>query len=137
MYQLLLFVTDSLFTNITSNPNQSYLIKMLTLLLIYFKCTLLDKFSANSGNHGLIITLLRNLAINGSSYQEACYKVFIHDKESVLQALDIMIVNVTKLTPPVTEWIFAVPLMHLLSELCQPFGVLQSISWDFSKSVHL
>ena len=137
MYQLLLSVTKSLFINITGDPNQSYLIKVLILLLIYFKCTLLDRFSADISNRDLIITLIRNLAIDDSTYREACNRLCIHDKESVLQILDIMIVNTTKFEPPITEWIFAVPLMHLLSEQCEPFEVLQSISWNFSKSANL
>ena len=137
MYQLLLTVTQSLCSSITSDPNQAYLIKALIILLIFLKCTLLNRFSADIHNRYLIITLLRNLAIDGSTYREACNRLFIHDKESILQVLNIMIVNVTQFMPPVTEWIFAVPLMHLLSEQCEPFEVLQSISWDFSKSARL
>ena len=104
--------------------------------MLYLKCTLLDRFSADIGNCDLIISLLRNLVIDHSTYQ-ACNRLFNHDKESVLEILDIVILNATKFTPPVTEWIFAVPLMHLLSEQYQPFRDLQSISWDFRKPVHL
>ena len=138
MYQQLLAATKSLHSSITEDPKQPCLIRVLTLLMMYFKCMLLDKFSANGSNRDFIVTLFRSLTIEYSSYQEACDKLFIHYKKSVLDILDIMIGNaITTFEQPITEWIFAVPLIHLLSEQCKPFEVLHSISWDFSKSAHL
>ena len=138
MYQLLLTVTKSLLISIREDPKQPCLIKVLTLLMIYFKCILLEKFSADSSNCDFIATLFRNLAIDHSSYQEAYDKLLFQYKKSVLQILDIMIVNAaTKLEQPVMEWVFAVPLIHLLTEQYKPFEVLHSLSWDFNKSAHL
>ena len=138
MYQLLLVVAKSLHTSITEDPKQPSLITVLTLLMIYYKCMLLEKFSAGGGNHDIIVTLFQSLTIDYSSYQEACDKLLIHYKKSVLQILDIMIFNaITKFKQPIAEWIFAVPLIHFLSEQCKPFEVLHTISWDFNKSAHL
>ena len=138
MYRLLLTATESLHISITEDPKQPCLIKVLTLLMIYFKCILLDKFSSDSSNHDFIATLFRNLAIDHSSYQEAYDKLLFKYKKSVLQILDIMIVNATtKFEQPVMEWVFAVPLIHLLTEQYNPSEGLQSLSWDFNKSAHL
>ena len=137
MYQLLLTTAKSLHSSITEDPNQPCLIRVLTLLMMYFKCMLLGKFSADGSNRNFIVTLFRSLTIDHSSYQEACNKLFIYYQKSVLDILHIMIGNaITKFKQPITEWIFAVPLIHLLSEQCKPFEALHSISWDFSKSAH-
>ena len=134
MYQLLLTATKSLHTAIKDDPHQSYLIKVLTLLMIYFKCTLLNEFSSDISNRDFIVTLLQNLTINHSSYGEACNKLLFYYKDSVLQILDIVIENAIRFTPLITEWIFAVPLIHLLSEKCKPFEVLPAIHWDVNKA---
>ena len=138
MYQLLLTATKSLHISITEDSKQPCLIKVLTLLIIYFKCILLDKFSSDGSNRDFIATLFRNLAIDHLSYQEAYDKLLFQYKKSVLQILDIMIVNATtKFEQPVMEWVFALPLIHLLTEQYKPSEVLQSLSWDFNKSAHL
>ena len=134
MYQLLVNVTSTLCVNITSNSNQSYLIKVLVLLIIYFNCGLLDRFSSDINNQQFVVTLLQNLSIDSLTYQEAYDNILVYYKQHVLQLLDTLLVNTNKF---VSEWIFVVPIIHLLSEQYKPFDVLQSISWDFSKSVYL
>ena len=138
MYQLLLTATKSLHSSITEDPKQPCLIRVLTLLIMYFKRMLLDKFSADSRNRDFIVTLFRSLTIDHSSYQKACDKILNHYQKYVLQILDIMIGNaITKFEQPIAEWIFAVPLIHFLSNQSEPCGVLHSIPWDFSKLNHL
>ena len=137
MYQLLLTVTKSLHISITKDPKQSCLIKVFTLLMMYFKCMLLDKFSADNSNRDFIVTLFRSLTIDHSSYQKSCDQILNHYQKSVLQILDTMIGNaITKFKQPIAEWIFAVPLIHFLSNQSKPFGVLHLIPWDFSELTH-
>ena len=127
MYDSLLDVTRSLVTErINVNPNATCFIEVLILLMIYYKCSLLTRFCSDKSNQYWLRNLLGHLVIDESYFQEGNQKFLLNYKKSVV---DILTIAIDKCSPHISEWIFAVPLMHFITEQCQPYEELESIIW--------
>ena len=115
-------------------PKSCFLVNDLVLLMIFYKCEMLSKFSSDTANHYTIRSLLQNLAIkNESSCQIVSSAFLTHYEESFGVILDILIDNAVKFNPPITEWIFAVPLLHFVTKRCVPHQQLKGISLNDSE----
>ena len=115
-----------------NHPRFCGLVKVLVLLIIFFKCELLNKFSSNKLNRYNISHLLQNLAVKDqSSYQLIVANFLNHYLKSIEEILDKLIGNAVKFNPPIIEWIFAVPLLHFVLNKCTPFEQLEGTSWEY------
>ena len=134
MYELLTSVATSLVKTMIAYPTSSYLVKVLVLLMIFYKCEMLDGFSTNKSNRATISYLLRYLAIKDDQVVKANF--FIHYHVSFEKILNMLIPNAAlKFNPPIIEWIFAVPLLHLTVKKCKPFDQLEGLSWELNESI--
>ena len=131
MYQCLRIVTQSLVTMITAWPDYSVFIRILILLMIYHKCKMLYDFCKDVANRALLSSMLQNLAVDKSSYEEAREKIFSTHHKSIEAILQILFSTASQRRIPIKEWIFAVPLIHFLTNQCHPFEELQSINREF------
>ena len=131
MYSIVQDVTTSL-TNEVVACSDIYLLKVLVLLMIIFKCNQLFSFTLDVKNRVLIQHLLRKLAIkDDKSCQVVNTKLFATYETALEKTLNTFITNaVSKFVPPITEWIFAVPLLHFMKRKCAPFEQLDMTSWD-------
>ena len=133
MYQCLRIVTQSLVTMITAWPDYSVFIRILILLMIYYKCKMLSDFCNDGANQALLSSMLQNLVVDKPSYEEAHEKIFSTHHQSIEAILKILFRTAAQYWAPLKEWIFAVPLIHLLTKQCHPFEELQSDSWDLDQ----
>ena len=137
MYQILTFFATSLHKTMTDNPRAYFLVKILALLLIFYKCRLLDSFcSRNLKVHRLTICgILQNLAVKDvSTFKIVESEFFINYQKSIGEVLDKLITNAVKCSPPIAEWIFAVPMLHFMTKKCKPFEQLVGLSWNYADS---
>lgn len=132
MYKFLTSMVSSLVETIFAHPSSCFLVKILVLLMIFYKCEMLTSFSSSKTQWSTLCSLLRNLAIEDeSSCQILSADFVIHYAKSIGEILEILIGNAVKLNPPITEWIFAVPLLHFVTKYCKPYEQLEGISWDY------
>ena len=132
MYEFLTSSASSLVKTMASHPRFSGLVKVLVLLMLFYKCEMLDKFSSSKLNHYNLRNLLQNLAVRDeSTYQLISTKFLDHYHKSVKEMLDKLIGNAVKFKPPIAEWIFAVPLLHFVLKKCKPFEQLEGTSMDY------
>lgn len=124
----LIMATHSLANNIKNQPKKSYLDNILCLLVIYVKMDMLHDFCRKSEHTNLISILLRNLAIDSSSVLETKVKSF-HTSygQLFLQSLLNFINDIINFHPSLTEWIFAIPIIHLLMG---KHNRLNNIEWN-------
>ena len=135
MYEFLTSRATSLVTTMANYPRFCGLVKVLVLLIIFYKCELLNKFSSVKQNRFNIVKLLQNLAVKDQpSYQLISTNFLSHYHKSVEDILKILIGNAVKFSPPIIEWIFAVPLLHFVHKKCRPFEQLEGTSIDFDDS---
>lgn len=135
MYEFLTSSATSLVTAMATYPRFCGLVKVLVLLVIFYKCELLNKFSCVKQNRFNIVKLLQNLAVKDQpSYQLISTNFLSHYHKSVEDVLKILIGNAVKFSPPIIEWIFAVPLLHFVQKKCRPFEQLEGTSIDFDDS---
>ena len=132
MYKFLTSVAESLVKKIiAANSDSCFFIKNLVLLLIIYKCEMLADFSSDKTNHSTMQSLLKNLAIKDkSSCQILSADFVIHYTNLIVKILDTLIGNAIKFSPPITEWIFAVPLLHFVMKECEPYRQLKGVSLD-------
>ena len=122
----LLLATHSLTDNIKNQPNNSYLKNVLCLIIIHFKLDMLHDFCCKSEHATLIKILLQNFTVDSSSLNaevktfQNCYG------ESFLQSL-LKFINSIICSHSMTEWIFAIPMVHLLMG---QHNCLNSVGWD-------
>jgi len=129
----LILATYSLTDNISKQPSRSYVKNILCLLIIYFKLKMLQNFFNKSEHAKLTSILLQNLAINSLSVFETEIKIFQNVYQKMfLQSLLGFINKAINFHPLLTEWIFAIPIVHLLTE---QHDSLNSVEWheDHSK----
>jgi len=126
-------MAGNLVKTISSYPDCSFVVKVLVLLIIIFKCSKLRRFSLSEANYPILKSLFRNLAIKDNLSYQSISTLITNYQKSIMEILDILTINVTKFKPPITEWIFAVPLLHFAMKKCKPFGHLEKMSWDFDK----
>ena len=124
----LILATHSLANNIKNQHTKSYLENILCLLVIYFKTDMLRDFCRKSEHANLISILLRNLAIDSSSVLETKVNSFhINYGQLFLQSLLNFINDIINFHPSLTEWIFAIPIIHLLMG---KHNRLNSVEWN-------
>lgn len=127
MEKFLASTASSLAETTTTYPGSSYLVKVLVLLIISYECNMLSAFCVNKANHTTIGTLLQNLAIKDKQFISS--NLLIHYQKPIGEILNILIGKVTYFSPSMTEWIFAVPLLHFVTRKCVPFQQLQKMKW--------
>ena len=128
----LILNTYSLANNIKSQPSKSYLRNILCLLVIYCKINMLQDFCQKAENATIISILLRNLAVDSSSvletevknFQINCGQLFLR---SILNFINVIINS----HPSLTEWIFAIPMIHLLMG---QHNNLNTVGWNENPS---
>ena len=118
------------------NLSKNFILQnILTLLIILYKLCYLVDFCNESSNKQLMGSLLQNMIIDEALF-ESSVKPLLNFFDNVLSNSILIIVKgaITFLLP---QWIFAIPLVHLLEKQCKPFDVLRSIEWDHvGTSIH-
>ena len=123
----LILATHSLTDNIQNKPTKSYFKNILCLLTIYSKLNMLQDFCRKAENASNIGILLRNLAISSSSVLEAEVKSFWNGYGESFQQLLVKFINeIINFRPTMIEWIFAIPLVHLLM---RKHNDLSNVGW--------
>ena len=134
MYDFLTSGAVLLVDTIIANPSICFLVKILVLLMIFYKCDMLHRFSSNATNRAVLSSLFRNLAIKDDlSCQVVSSNFVISYQKSISEVLDMLIGNAVNLTPPITEWIFSVPLLHFVMKNCAPNEQAEEITWDSTR----
>ena len=125
----LFLVTKNLVENIEKSPNKSFLQNILSVLIIYFKMQMLTGFCNNNKNLNYLKHFLRNIAIDFSStYHTVLQVLWKEDKELLLTTVTIIANSAASFN--LTEWIFAIPILHLLNGQCSPSQSLDTVDWD-------
>ena len=125
MYLSLRNVSESFVDRIKKQPGSSHFIEVLIVLLTYYKCSILEKFCSDYKNKSLLRFLLRKLAVD-ESYSEMSNQTFLcHYEKSIGEILKMLVYK-----SHVSEWIFAVPLLHLVTKQCEPYARLKGIDWN-------
>ena len=133
MYEFLTSMAASLVKTMLTHTSSCFLAKILVLLMIFYKCEMLTRFSSSKTHCYTISNLLQNLAIKDElSCQIVSADFVIHYAKSIGEILDTLIGNAIKFNPSITEWIFAVPLLHFVMKNCKPYEQLEGISWDYN-----
>ena len=129
MESWLILATHSLANNIQSHkPTESYLQNILCLLVIYFKTNMLQDFCQKAEHNAVIEILLRNLAVNSSSVLETMVKDLpINARQLFLKSLLSFVNSIINSHSILTEWIFAIPIIHLLMG---QHNSLNSVEWN-------
>lgn len=123
----LILATNSLTDNIQNQPTKSYFKNILCLLTIYFKLNMLDDFCRKAEHTTHIGILLRNLTVDSSSVLKAEVKSFWNNYGQTFQELLVNFINkVIHFHPTMIEWIFAVPLVHMLM---RKHNNLNNVEW--------
>lgn len=124
--------TQLLNDNIRNQPAKSFLKNILCIVMIYFKIDMLKDFCHNSKYTAIIGSFLRNLAVDASSvFKSETQKFWNYYGHQFLQALVNFINNIINFHPSLTEWIFAIPMVHILmGQHC----TLNSIGWNENPS---
>ena len=124
----LIRTTHSLASNIKSQSAKCYLQNILCLLVIYFKAKMLHNFCQKVEQATVIRTLLRNLAVHSPFLLETVVKSFqLNNGQLLLQSLLTCVNVVINSHPSLTEWIFAIPMIHLLMG---KHNSLNSVEWN-------
>ena len=111
-------------------PKNATMQNVLCLLIIYNNLGFLVDFCSKRDNKPHMSHLLRNVIIDDALFENSvkplwqCYATALPD--SILT----IVTEAIKFASPLPEWIFAIPLIHLLKEHCKPFDVLHCIEWD-------
>ena len=135
MYEFLTSMAASLVKTILAHSSDCFLAKILVLLMIFYQCEMLTRFSSSKAHWSILCSFLRNLAIQDEpSCQILSADFVIHYAKSIGDILNKLIGNAIKFSPPITEWIFAVPLLHFVMKNCKPYEQLEGISWDYNDS---
>lgn len=128
MESWLIMATNSLTVNINNQLTKCYIKNILCLLIIFCKLNMLNEL-CKLQETGI---LLQNLAVSSSSVLETEVKVFqlTYGKwflESIVKYINVII----NFQPSLTEWIFAVPIVHYLMG---QNSKLNSVEWDTDPS---
>ena len=120
----LLLAANSLTDNIKNQPNKSYFKNFLCLIIIFFKLDMLHDFCCKST---FISILLRNIAVVSSSVLDTEVETFKnHYGDLFLQSLLKFINKIICSHPSVNEWVFAIPIVHLLRQ----HNSLNRVEWN-------
>ena len=76
-----------------------------------------------------------NLAVKDEcSFKIICSDFFVNYEVSIGVIMDTLITNAVKCSPPIAEWIFAVPMLHFMTKKCKPYEQLRGLSWNYADS---
>ena len=133
MYEFLTSTAALLVKTIFDHPGYSFLVKSLVLLIIFYKCEMITKFLSGKNISSILGVFLKSLAIKDKSTCQVISNNFVvHYTKSIEEIIGKLITSASKYNPPITEWIFAVPLLHFVKENCKPYVQLEGISWDYN-----
>ena len=133
MYEFLTSTAALLVKAIIAQPESSFLVKVLVLLMIFYECEMIARFSSSKTHSSTISNLLKNLAIKDECTCEVVAADFvIHYAKPIEEILEKLIGSAVKCNPSITEWIFAVPLLHFVGKNCKPYERIEGLSWDNS-----
>ena len=118
-----------LLDNFKNLPKNYILQIVLSLLIIYHKLNFLDGFCYKNENKHLVAVLLHNLIVDESLFENSV-KPLWNSFDNLPYLILTIVKGAISFTPPLPEWIFAIPLLHLLNKQCEPFEILHSIEWD-------
>ena len=122
------------FTNISKN---SIVKNVLCVLIIYTKLGFLVEFCYNKENAYPMRCLLYNMISDELSFENNVKPLLNYYASLLPNSIITIVKGAISFPSPLTEWIFAIPLVHLLIEQCKPFEVLNSIEWEhIGKSTH-
>ena len=128
----LIFAAHSLMENIKKQPTKSYVKSILCILILYFKMDMLHDFCQKPEHAELTSILLRNLAIDSSSVFENEVKIFQNAYGQMFHLSFLNFINgAINSHPSLTEWIFAIPIVHFLTE---QHNSLNSVDWNENQS---
>jgi len=123
-------VVHTLVGLIKQSPEKSFLQNTLCILVIHFKLMMLTDFCTNCDNAVYLIDMLRSMGVDKLKY-EATVK-YLWDKYAnvLVDSVSFLINGAIKQKPPITEWIFAIPVLYYLKRKCIPPEPLKTIEWD-------
>jgi len=130
-----LHVIKTLADNIEKCHKEPFLQNMLAVFIICFKLQMFSEV-CNSSNHYSLKVLLHNIAVGFSSSYHIIQQLQRHFGDALSTVVTTFINYVTSYSTQFTEWIFAVPILHLLNKNCEPFQHLDSIDWDHYNKGH-
>ena len=136
MNRWLSHVIKSLADNIEKSTKEPFLQNMLAMLIICSKLQMLDEVCNDSKHSFSLKVLLRNIAVDFSSSYHIVQLLQSQFGNVILKTITTVVNCVTSYSTQFTEWIFAVPILHLLNESCEPFQCLDSIDWDHYSKCH-
>ena len=120
------------------NLSKNYIVQnVLCILIIYHKLGFLVDFCNDQRNAYPMKCLLRNMIIDDSLFENGVKPLWSYYPRMLPNSLLTIVKGAIYVPSPLREWIFAIPLLHLLKEECKPFDVLHSIEWEhIGKSSH-
>jgi len=122
-------VTNLLAKKINEQQNVNHSNEALVWLMTYHKCKMFSDFLSESANRPLLAVLLRSMMLDKPSIEDN--KILFFEYEDSIKELCNQIVHSSI---PISEWIYVVPVIHLVTKQCNPFDTLQNTSWDFNET---
>jgi len=123
-------VVQTLFDLIKQSPEKSFLQNTLCILVIHFKLKMLTDFCASSSNAVYLSDMLRNMGVDKLKYEATVKLLWDKYADVLVDSVSFPINGAIKHKPPITEWIFAIPLLYFLKRKCTPPEPLKTIEWD-------
>ena len=122
-------VIKKLVENIEKSPEKSNLCNILSMLIIYSKMQMLVGFCYSTNNLNCLQHLLHNMAIDFSSnYHTTVQVLWKQYKDRLLKTVTTLANGAASLHS--FNWIFAIPILHLLGGHCKPSQHLSTVDWD-------
>ena len=119
----------SLVENIEKSPTKPFLQNILSVLIIYYKMQMLIGFCNSDKNLNYMKHLLRNVAVDFSSTYHTVVQVFWKEYKGLLLKAVTIFAN-SAASFKLCEWIFAIPILHLLGGQSNPSQHLNTVGWD-------
>jgi len=117
--------------NMQKSPKEPFLQNSLTVLIISYKLEMLFDYCYNMEHSSYLKALLRNMAVEFSSLCQNTVQVLQeHFNNDLLSVMTTLVYGVTSYNPPLSDWIFAVPIIHLLNKECESLQCSNKIDWD-------
>jgi len=128
-------VIQILVRNIQKYPKEPFLQNILAVLIISCKLNMLSEYCYERQHSNYLKVLLRNMSVDFSSlYQSTVSVLQEHFNDVLLDVIKTIIYGVTSYYTALPDWIFAVPILHLLNEKSESLQCLNKISWDHYKT---
>ena len=121
---------EDLLNNFMNLSKNSIVQNVLCILIIYYKLGFLVEFCNNKENAYPMRCLLNKMIIDDSLFENSVKPLWNCYANILPNSILTIIKGAISFSSPLTEWIFAIPLVHLLKEHCKPFDVLHSIEWE-------